>query len=163
MRILDDDGKLFGIINLFDLIALLIIAGSAFFAYKWATVSEDPSWAKVDYRDRYCIASIDVAEFMVEAIKEGDEMLNLEGKVVGHIEKILEVQESRGTVLTSKTGEKISFSSESKRIIAMLKVLTYTLRGETYLYSTSNLLKIGSALEVSTKKYTLNGVIQKII
>lgn len=47
MKFIDKKGKLFGVINVFDLFVLLMLALSIFFTYKWVRMAEDPSWAKV--------------------------------------------------------------------------------------------------------------------
>ena len=112
MKLLDEKGRLFGIINVFDLLVLCIIVSLAFFAIKWVRTAEDPSWTRVKtFYTRCYIITNSIKPYVAELVEEGDEMLNEDGLVVARIKRILSdelTNPPESHVYLSKDGDRIS-------------------------------------------------------
>lgn len=163
MRLIDDKGRLFGIINVFDLLVLAIIVIAAFFTIKWIHMGEDPSWVRVKMVHTLCVGECVVPDYMVEVVKEGDEMLNEEGLVVVRIEKILKSEPANVVVYSSKDGEKIFFDSKSRRLTVIADILSYERQGVIYSCTADTPLKIGGAFSIHTRKYSIQITVRKIL
>lgn len=172
MKFIDKKGKLFGVINVFDLFILLMLALSIFFTYKWVRMAEDPSWAKVKYSRTRCIAIAEPLPYIVDLVKEGDETYNDDGLVVARVEKVSiekEVRRPTMTVYTSKEGEKLFFSSDRSSVAVIMTVqlnlLSYKRKG--YLYAVvadaNTPIQAGLNVTIKTKKYTILFVVREVL
>ena len=172
MKFIDKKGKLFGVINVFDLFVLLMLALSIFFVYKWVRIAEDPSWVKVKYSRTRCIAIAEPHPYIVDLVKEGDESYNDDGLVVARIEKVLiekKVWQPTMTVYTAKEGEKLFFSSDkssvSMTMTVQLDLLSFERKG--YLYAVaadgSTPIQAGLNFRMKTKKYSLHLVVREVL
>lgn len=123
MKLVDEKWRLFGIINIFDLFVLCVMAFLIFFSFKWATIAEDPSFIKSETIHVKCKGVTTVPEYMTNLIKEGDTMLDANGNVICKIEKIFSIAPTGQMIYQSKDGEKI-FSIPDQVKIAFLFDLT---------------------------------------
>ena len=165
MKLVDEKGRLFGVINVFDLLVLCIIVSLAFFAIKWVRTAEDPSWTRVKTLQVRCIGISIIANYKVELVTEGSEMLNEDGLVVARIEKILNNEPANLVVYSSKDGEKLFFkdSKENRKLTILVDILSYERRGEIYSCMTDLPIKVGQDFIMNTKKYSINIDLRKIL
>lgn len=172
MRLIDNKGRLFGKINIFDLFVLCLFAATIVLAFKWVIMAEDPSWVDVKILHTRCIAvAVPYApSYIVDLIKEGDEAYNDDGLVVGKVEKVLiekEVFQPTMTVYTSKEGEKLFFSSDKsiakETVTVQLDLLSYEKKGDIYAVVSGAPIRIGLSVVIKTKKYSLTFIIHKIL
>lgn len=163
MEIVDKRGRLFGLINVFDLIILFMLGLSAFFVYKWVHMAEDPSWVNVKLYHTHCIAESGFPAYMIDLVKEGDEMVNEDGVVVVRIEKVLSNEPASVATYFSKDGEKLFFSSETRNVTMLLKLQSYEKKGEVYACVSGIPIKVGASFQVTTKKYSNPFIIRKIL
>jgi hypothetical protein len=173
MKIIDEKGKLFGVINVFDLFVLVLIVATAFFAIKWARIADDPSWMKVKMMHVNCIGIVEIPDerapyegvpkYIADIIKEGDTSFNTEGVPVGVIEKVISNEPVKGPVYYSKDGEKLFFNNDSREVTVRLKLLAYEKKGDIYPCITKVPLRIGDGITMKTKKYYLLVSVRKIL
>lgn len=165
MKILDDKGRLFGVINVFDLLVLCIIVSLVFFSIKWIQTAEDPSWTRVKTLYTRCVGIASLPSYMVELVKEGDEMLNEDGLVVARIERILNNEPSNVVVYSSKDGEKLFFKDfeKSRKLTLLVDILSYERQGKLYSCIGDILLKVGYSIRMETKEYSSQINIRKIL
>ena len=163
MKILDRDGRLFGLINIFDLIVLLMLVTSGIFGFMWFTVAEDPSWVRIEHFYTRCLVQFYVQSYIVEYVKEGDKMVNSEGVVELSLLKIIKTEPSSTVVYASKEGEKLFFTSDTTKFTAEMDLLSYRKKGELLFAVSGNPLKCGSAFAITTDKYKTSIEIVKIL
>ncbi|MBU0604874.1 MAG: DUF4330 domain-containing protein [Candidatus Omnitrophica bacterium] len=172
MKFIDKKGKLFGMINVFDLFVILMLVLSIFFVYKWIRMAEDPSWVNVKILHTRCIAVAELPPYLADLVKEGDEAYNDDGLVVARVEKVSIKKEERrpgAVVYTSKNGEKLFFSSDASvtAIIMSIQVdlLSYERKGDVYavLAGSGTPIRVGTTVGLKTKKYLLQFSVRKII
>lgn len=163
MAIIDKKGNVFGVINLFDLFFIIMLMASAFFAVRWIAVAEDPSWIRVKLFQTRCIVTCSVPPYVADLIKEGDELLNSEGAVVGRIDKVLGISPAAVKTYSSKDGEKIYFDSESVTAKLVLDLQSYEKGGEVYSSIAAVPIKVGGGIFVNTNKYSTQTAITKVL
>ncbi|GEM_PF-2246646 len=163
IRVIDSKGRLFGAINIIDLIVVMVLVFSAFLAFKWSKVAEDPSWVKVEIFHTRCVAMMQLTPYVADIVKEGDEAVDSDGLVVARIEKLLSNKPSSTLVYTSRDGEKMVFNSESREVRVILDLLSYKKRGEVFASMTGLPIRTGSGLMISTNKYFVQINILEII
>lgn len=183
MKFIDDKGRLFGTINVFDLFLLCAVAGAALFVYKWITISKDPSWADFEYIHAKCKVSSIVPGYVADSFKEGDFMVNEKGDVVARVDKILsnepypgvnqefyvskngdKIYLNRNTVvISSKEGETVysrpvtAFERRhsSREIIFILDILGYRKKGVVHSCINNLQLQLGYSFSFNTARYSI--------
>lgn len=187
---IDNKGKLFGIINLFDLFILFIIIISIFLTVEWIRTAEDPSWVRVETMYTSWIGIFEVPNYVFEFIKEDDEMLNEDGLTVLRLKKILNnelANPSELNVYYSKTGDKLviekdiliinskdekqifykkhrspaRIEEERRRITAIISILVYKRRNKIYSVISNAPIVVGDRIVMSTKNYKIEINIRK--
>ena len=126
MRLIDEKGRVFGAINLFDLFVLCAIIFSAVFVYKWITVARDPSWLDFEKVHVKCKAYAMVPNYVADSVKEGDYMVNPDGDAIVRVDKILSKNPYPGPgpdYYISKNGDKVYLDTDVIRL--------YSENGET--------------------------------
>lgn len=87
MKLIDQKGRLFGIINVIDLLVLLVIlliAGGAFFKLRGGDVKADSGTTDV----LYTVKALNKLPFVAENLKEGDTLMYGNLFVEGKIESV---------------------------------------------------------------------------
>ena len=166
MKIVDEKGKLFGIINIFDLLVLCILVSCVFFAFQWFRIGEDPSWVRVKIIRTRCIGSTINPDYVTEIIKEGDTMLDGEGLVLARIEKVLDNQPREQFVYYSKDGEKLILHRHDKKDRALklvVSILSYRRQDKLYSCITNSPIKVGESFPMDNKNYSIMINIRKIV
>jgi hypothetical protein len=175
MKFIDDKGRLFGVVNIFDMLVLFIILASALLAVKWARVAEDPSWMKVKICRARCIGLIQLPAYVAELVKEGDEIRDPDGLVQAKISRIIsadyDITGSTKITYASKDGEKIfletenndKYSSNIKSITVLVDLAAYERKGDVYLSSTNVPFRVGDSISFMTKKYATQISVRKIL
>ncbi|MFC1577297.1 DUF4330 domain-containing protein [Candidatus Omnitrophota bacterium] len=163
MRIVDEKGKLFGIINCFDLLVLLVIASFAFFAFRWFQMGEDPTWVRVKtLRMRY-VAETVVPDYLAKVVKAGDSMDDSKGLVLARIEKISKNEPADVITYSSEDGDKLFFDKTRRRLLMVVDILSYKRLGEIYSCSVDTPLKVGGVYMLHTKDYTLELTMREVL
>jgi len=163
-KFIDKRGRIFGIINIFDLLVIFVLISTALLAVKWTQMAKDPSWVSVDTFYINCVVTTSMPEYMVDFVKEGDEMSNEDGMVVMRIEKVLSNELLPRAVFCSKGGEKIYFYTDQTRILTLkMKISAYEKKGEIYSCLSAMTIKIGDVFNFTTKKYSTMITIKKIL
>ena len=165
MKLLDEKGRLFGKINVIDLFVLIVIIYAAIFAARWIKIAEDPSWAQVTISRAHCTAVTEVPNYIANIAKVGDEIIDVRGKVVGYIEKIEPFSgRTPPAIYYSKNGERIALykHNNQRSLLVHIALDTYEKGGQLYSAIDNNPMMIGSAMLISTKHYSSNGLVLKI-
>jgi hypothetical protein len=166
MKMIDEKGRLFGAINLFDLVILCMIGFLGFFAFKWISAAEDPSWTRLEnvHVKAECVTL--VPDYVAKLMKEGDEMVNAEGLVIARIEKIIKVEPMQlklSVAVPASTTEEgqLFFDKENKKITLSLDMLAYRRSGGYKLYAANNPCLAGIGFTFVTQQYGAIMVISK--
>lgn len=173
MQFIDERGRLFGRVNIFDLVVILMLAAAAVFAFKWIKTAEDPSWVKVKMMNITCVGSLEmpnrnalskgIPSYMADLVNAGDEAFDQEGVVVGRVGKVLSNEPVKGPVYSSKDGDKIFFDPDARELRVEISILTFERKGEVYAAATNLPLRVGSNILLNTKKYSVVVNIQDIL
>jgi len=163
MKWIDSKGKLFGIINVFDLFVLIVLVIAIVFSVRWIQMADDPTWVKVEVLNTRCFGVMQVPTYVAALIKDGDEILSTEGEVVGRIEKVLDNQPSSKIVYHSKEGDELVFDSEARNVSVNLVLSSYAKKGQVFIALTNDPLKVGSQLAIQTKNYCGPVFIHKVL
>lgn len=143
MVILDEKGKLFGKINIIDLLVIIVlIVGLAFGGYKILS----RYFIHTDYENYVVVLRAeDVHPEMVDAIRIGDDLIERSGAIVGTVIEPRPYLTDSEVYVQNREG-KIETSIQPKLKDLMITVLVKTPVGQRIRYNTNNLL-IGSRLE----------------
>jgi hypothetical protein len=165
MKIVDDKGKIFGIINVFDLFVLCAMGFAAFFIFKWTVSAEDPSWVKVQTVRVKCEAIATMPSYIADLVKEGDTMRDDDGVVVARIEKILKVEPMKARISVYSAGEEenVVLDTESKKMTLLLDLLACKKKNSLHSYAAGNLLNPGFAFTFNTKGYSTVITYKKVL
>jgi|GEM_PF-3553081 len=161
MKIIDENGKLFGKINIIDFFALLLLVFLVLAAYsgynvfnKRTTLNEkSPVFMPMDMY----IVFKDLDPKLLELISAGDTELDIKGMTLAQIMNIYKVENN---FIEFKLSEEDVFAKEDalrRQITAKVMLLT-TLDGNSVIYKGSP-VKFGTAVTFKTKKYVINGII----
>lgn len=163
MEFIDKKGRFLGLVNVFDLAVISLLAVSAVFAFKWAHMADDPSFVNVKTSYTFCEAESLFPAFMADAVKAGDEMRNEDGAVVARVEKVLSNGPASTIVYSSKEGEKLFFNSEKNSITVRLKLQSYEKKGDMYSGISGTPIRPGSGFLITTKNYSNQFTVRKIL
>ncbi len=163
MRLIDDRGRLFGKINIFDLFVLCLFAATIVLAFKWAAMAEDPSWVNVKSLHTRCIAVAEIPVYMADLVQEGDEALNDDGLVVAKIEKVISNESNPVIVYQSKDGEKMFFNPKARNVTVEIDLLSYQKKGNIYGCISGVPIQVGAGISMTAKKYSCQFSILKVL
>ncbi|MCX5677938.1 MAG: DUF4330 domain-containing protein [Candidatus Omnitrophica bacterium] len=165
MKVIDEKGRIFGLINIFDLFVLFVIAFIALFAFKWIRLADDPSWVKVENVHIRCEAVALVPVFVTDIMKEGDVMRGADGTIIARIEKILKVEPVEMTLKDSAAaGEAKAFiDPTSKRVTVLIEMLAYKRLDSLRMYAGAGVFNIGLGFSFETKNYNVTWTVIKVI
>lgn len=163
MKLVDGRWRLFGIINIFDLFVLCIIAFLIFFSFKWTMIAEDPSFIKSETVHVKCKGVMAVPNYMADSIKEGDAMLDASGNVICKIEKVLSVVPAAQIVYQSKDGEKIFSSSTQVNVTVLFDLTVYKRQNDIYFENLGSMVVRGGPITMKSEKYKVVIVITEIL
>jgi hypothetical protein len=141
MKLIDNKGKLFGKINIIDLVVLISILGILAFGIK--AMMKD----YVSYYIIYDVCGTDdrcdfnAPGYLTENIKKGDILVNDEDKAVGIVEDVMLIK------------------TDSKNANNLYLLLKFILKGNKY---KDQNLAVGSWLWIKTKTYSAKGMISYI-
>ncbi|MBO8164473.1 MAG: DUF4330 domain-containing protein [Brevibacillus sp.] len=160
MRLIDNQGRLFGKVNLIDFLLILVVLGAvAFGVYKMTqgevVINAPEKTVTVQFYGNA------LYPFVVENIKEGDTIRSLESNdVIGKIVKIDEVKEAINLVSTADGRTVISEIPDKYSIY-------FTVEGKASLVN--NILQAGSTpllagheLKIKGTSFTMFSVISKV-
>lgn len=143
MAILDEKGRLFGKVNLIDLLLIVVLAcGLAFGGYKILS----RYFITTEY-DNYkvILRAEDVHPEMVDAIRVGDKLIERSGAVIGTVVEPRPYLVPAEVYVQNREG-RIETSIQPKLKDLMITVMVKVAKGQRIKYNTNNLL-IGSRLE----------------
>lgn len=163
MRMIDEKGRILGLINVIDLAIIGAIAIAAFFSFRWIQIARDPSWVRVDFFHASCVGVAEmpsgarpgVPAYIAVLIRDGDEAYNAEGIVVGRIAKVLGDRPIDGPTYVSRDGEKIFFAPDAREVTVEVDLLAYRKKGRTYPCITNVPLRVGDKITMNTEKYAI--------
>jgi hypothetical protein len=165
MRILDERGRIFGRINIFDVVIFLILISSVFFVHRFFKFSENPPIVK-KYTEGSTNIELTVKNVMpeiVSSIKRGDIVKDENGRVILEVISMLADEPARlgsfelpGAVRSGITGE------PNRDIKLLLKIIYFKRYGRPVATINGVYLVLGASFYVLADKYTLTGVITKI-
>jgi hypothetical protein len=143
MVILDDKGKLFGKINIIDLLVVIaLVAGLVFGGYKII----GRYFIHTEYENyKVVLRAEDVHPEMVDAIRIGDKLIERSGAVIGTVIEPRPYLLNAEVYVQNREG-RIETSIQPKLKDIIITVLVKTPVGQRIKYNTNNLL-IGSRLE----------------
>ncbi|MFZ5634579.1 MAG: DUF4330 domain-containing protein [Bacillota bacterium] len=156
MKLIDDRGKVFGLINIVDLIILLVVllvaAGAA---YKFTRESAQGKKVTVEFQ----VVVPHVRPELAEAVKVGDRMVQ-GGSYTNVIVKDVQV----------KQGYSVNVDARGQRVESYdphLKDVYVTITGPTVLYSAAismggQDIRVGKDYYVKSRDYELKGTIIKV-
>lgn len=171
MRLVDEKWRLFGIVNIFDLLVLCAITSLIFLTFKWATIAEDPSFIKSETVHMKCkgfatvpdcISSLAVPDYIASLIKEGDVMLDENGNVICKIEKVLSVVPGAQMVYQSKDGEKIFSNSDRVKMALQFDLTAYKRKDGIFFENLGCNVTNIRQITMKSKKYTVILVITEM-
>lgn len=151
MRILDDKGRLFGIINVVDLAVLVFLVSLIPVAFYWFRLAKNPEDA-VGKKAGYCRIEArfdNIPAEVAASIKEGDYEKNRNGVVC---------REVVGVVRNERT---TAANPNNRDVILLMKVLYFKF-DDGYVMNGGVDLLAGSRIYFRTKEYVLNGVVTKV-
>jgi len=163
MKFIDEKGRLFGVINVFDLFVLCLIAIVAIFALKWTKIADDPPWVKVRLLHVRCIGVMQFPSFVVPLVKEGDETVDVDNVVMLRLDKILSNEAIPVATYVSESGETLFYNKDARIITAEFDVSAYEKKGDIYVSMTNEPLRIGTSLALNTKKYNVTVSVRKLL
>ncbi len=163
MRLIDGKGRLFGIINIIDLVVLCLFAAAMVLAFKWVTMAEDPSWVNVKLLHTRCIAVTNIPVYMADLMQEGDEAVNDDGLVVAKIIKVISNESTPVIIYQSKDGEKMFFDPKARNITVELDLLSYHKKGDIYACISVVPIQVGANISMTVKKYSGQFSIHKVL
>lgn len=164
MRVIDNKGRLFGVINIFDLFVLSIIIFIAFFAIKWTRIADDPAWMKVRLSHTRCVGLMQLPSYVAELVRKDDEARDSEGIVMARIEKIVSNEVTPVATYVSGRGEKAFVNNASIRdITVIVDLATYERKSDVYSLITNLPLKVGNDISFNAKNYFSQISIRKIL
>jgi len=178
MSLIDNKGRLFGVVNIFDLFVLCVLSSMIFFAFKWARIADDPEWMKIKLFSTRCVGIVRLPAYIAKLVKEGDEGKWSDGVVAARIVKIISYEKEESAyievpVFFSKTGEKLvmetikkendKYEDEVITLVLLVDVTCYNKKGVVYCYTTSEPLRIGTNVTSSTEDYNFTVNIRKIL
>lgn len=86
MKVIDEKGRIFGVVNLIDLAVLLAVLALAGFAFSRMGPAEDMKSGEVFERMRYTVKVEEVSAFTLEGARVGDALYDYEtGSLIGTI------------------------------------------------------------------------------
>ena len=153
MKIVDKRWRLFGVINIFDLLVLCVIASLALFYFAWMTIAEDPSFVKSETIHVKCKGISNMPDYIARLVKEGDIMVGETGDVICRIEKILSVAPMAQVVYQSKDGEKIFSASDQVKVAMLFDLTVYKRQSELYFENLGCPVIVGGFITIKTKNY----------
>lgn len=158
MKIIDDKGRLFGVINIFDAGFLFAALIAILLTIKWITTAEDPSWVKLEQRHVKFKCDITISKSLIELVNEGDVLLDDDGKPIGRIDKIISIEPVQTASYISKDGEKIFITDSGNVVLNVIAdMMVYEKNKKLYPYN-DNISHItgGSNIAVKTDRCTLS-------
>ena len=143
MAILDEKGRLFGKVNLIDLLLVIVlVCGLAFGGYKILS----RYFITTEYDDyKVILKAEDVHPEMVDAIRIGDKLIERSGAVIGTVVEPRPYLVPAEVYVQNREG-RIETSIQPKLKDLMITVIVKVPKGQRIKYNTNNLL-IGSRLE----------------
>ena len=163
MRLMDEKGRLFGAINIFDLFVLCLIALVAVFAIRWSKIADDPPWVKVRLMNVRCIGVVQVPSYIAPLVKEGDETVDIGNVVMVKLNKILSDEATPVATYVSKDGEKLFCNVDTRDITAEFDISAYEKKGDVYTSLTNEPLRVGTSVALTTEKYSVMVSLRKIL
>jgi hypothetical protein len=160
LSIIDQNGRIFGKVNLIDFVAVLLILSilpMAYFGYKALTRKDARAtlWVEVE------VKLFNIIPEVVSAIKEGDEECDVGNAVVGKVEKIVSIMPSE--VLVDFNGSTVIASKHPSKKDAVLHFRMLCVKRGGVLFHNGTQIKIGNELEISTNLYNVKGIITGFI
>lgn len=164
MKVIDEKGRIFGVINLIDflVIAFVILLIPMFylsqkiFTTKQVIVKQHTVETEVKF--------VNIMPELASVIREGDVEMDSSVAVIGVLKKILVNKPSEILVLSPSNGKEVNFlvkvdpNSYQIRGLFELKCTKYN----RVMYYNGNAVKIGSSIVFSTDLYSIAGVITSI-
>ncbi|HOO96184.1 MAG TPA: DUF4330 family protein [Caldisericia bacterium] len=153
MRFIDDRGRLFGKLNVIDLVIVIIIG----FGLYWAgSQVVEKFMASEDVFDKYRVVlrAENVHAEMIDAVKVGYKLIERSGNVIGHVDlpepqlqdAIVYVRTPQGTIEGSTAQLVVEGSIQPKLKDMDITVILEARKGQRIKYNTVNML-VGSRLE----------------
>lgn len=165
MALIDDKGRLFGLINIFDLFVIGIIALVAAFSFQWAKLAEDPSWVKVETMRVKCEGVAVVPSYVFDLMKDGDSMVNEEGINIAEIKKVVKAEPMQVKLVTysnSDEGE-LLVDKDNKKVTLILEMAAFKKNTIPYLYASNGPFNVGYGFLMNTRDYVARVNIVKIL
>jgi hypothetical protein len=172
MAVISDEGKLFGRINIFDLLVLCLLAAAIALSFKWHTMAEDPSWISARSAHTKCLASLSLPDrgyagglpsYVAELVKAQDTAFDRDGQVVASIDQVVENRPAERAVYTSSSGDKLSFDSDDREVIVMLDLYSYEKNGSAYAAASGLPIRVGANIPLTTRRYSVTANICKLL
>ena len=159
MKIMDEKGRLFGKINLFDLIALMVLVLGLLVIGLRLTGGEEEAVAPAYSSATVQIESTGMRDYMVESLKEGD-LLYEENKKIGVIKEIRAEKQKVDTLLPDGSYQAI------ERVLfydVMLTIETEQYYEDAGQYVNGALLLNGTSHTFSTGKTQFDAIVWEIV
>ncbi|MDD4878950.1 MAG: DUF4330 domain-containing protein [Candidatus Omnitrophica bacterium] len=161
MKFIDDKGKVFGKINLFDFLVILFLLGLAPVFY----IGNKALTRKLDMRDTTkVLVKIKCASIMPElagAFREGDVVKDNYGNTIGILKKIVSDTPSEVITINQFNLRNNDYSlvpnPSGRDVVCLFEINCTEERG--ILYFNNYAVKIGNGVVLSTDSYNIQGVI----
>ena len=154
MRIINEKGKLFGLINIIDLGVILLLVGMVpmiYFGYKVILAGYTSKLEEVTVKIRF----EDIEMHLVNTMKEGDVQRESSGREIGKLVSIDNINPSDGIMILNKSV--VVKVDPSKRKDVFITVDLLCEKEAESLYYNDNPLKIGADIVFSPYLYTATG------
>ena len=165
MAIIDERGRVFGRVNLFDLVIGAILIFSVFFMYKFFWISENPKTVK-KYSEGHAFIEVTAKNIMPEVaglIHEGDIVKDENGRVALEVTSILANDPAVLGNVSLPDGSTITVFGEPNRDVRLLlRIMCFKRYGRPIANINSVYLVIGAPFSFMAEKYVLTGALTKI-
>jgi len=158
MKLIDDKGRLFGLINIIDLLILLLII-AVVGRYAWKSQAQKPSGVQAQTIEVVLLVK-DVRDATVNAIKEGDIVRETKSNVV--LGKITNIEvKPADTLVNTADGKVVNYPNP------ILKDIYVTVRGtgtagENAIVLGNSEIRIGTTLAFKTNIYAVVSTVMGI-
>lgn len=158
MKIIDKKGKLFGLINIFDLLVLMVIAMIALFIFiKFVPSDNTQIDSQVYQQMRYTIKIEEVSKFTIDGAHKGDAVYDYEtGSDIGVIVDVYD--EAHMEYVIDNDNNAVAIESIDKRDLFVVVEADFVETDRAYMVE-NTILAVGRKVLVYNKYLFVEGII----
>jgi hypothetical protein len=162
MKMIDQKGRIFGVINILDLFLNLLLIGALIFAgIKFTQGDEVVSGPRTQKEVTYVLYNSAEHPFVVDQIKKGDVLRNKDNNA--KIGEVVSIKKQPGKVAVTTADGRMVMSDVPEKYSVYITVKTKaSVSGETAVGEDGSALLTGSKVSVKGPKYLIETLISEV-